>query len=139
MDLMAGFQEGGTFREGSGKAAGNSNRPLAARGFCFTSGGPGPGKGQANGGPRGGKYLLKRLAEICKTILAGSRARSRTDREHSCRGSAFRNKVRRARRIVVHSWPENPVPFRRESFTAGCIFRIERDHAGIPQALLGER
>jgi hypothetical protein len=121
------------------KSPGNWGGPWRPLLFGLLQAAGGWGKVRQMAVPTEGKYLLKRLAEICKTILAGSRAMSRTDRGYSCRGPAFRNRARKAQRIVVHSYPEKPSPFRQESFAAGCIFRIERDHTGIPQALLGER
>lgn len=139
MDLAAGFQERGTFREDPMKPPGNWGGHWWSPLFALLQAAGGWGTARQMAIPTEGKYLLKRLAEICKTIPAGSRAVLRADRGYPCRGPALRNKARKAQRIAVHSYPENPVPFRRGSFAAGCIFRIERDHAGIPQALLGER
>jgi len=100
----------------------------------------GPRRAQSNGGrEERGKYLLKRLLEICKTIFAGVRAKWSTIPGHSCQGLCSWDKARKTQHVVVHSYHENSAPFRRQSFPPGRTFRMERDRAGIPEALVGER
>ena len=74
MDLMAGLQERGTFREDPMKPPGNWGGHWWPLLFALLQAAGGWGKVRQMAIPTEGKYLLKRLAEICKTILAGSRA-----------------------------------------------------------------